>query len=516
MVFGGVSPADVIDTLSGLSPRVYAAAIALHLATYAFRTARFRLLLPRDERPGSVRMLVITATHNLASYLLPAKTGEASYVLYSGLVGGVSASRSLASLLVARFLDAAFMSLWMASAMLIMHFSRDLYELPWLAWGATGLLTISAIFLFLAVRAELFAKLLRGCVRVCQLERWSFGRTLRKKLFTLGDALGHAGRGSRVWWAMLCTLPTCLTVHGFYWILSRDMGMPDTIGLAASTFGSSIANFTNLLPINGAAGAGTQELGWVTGFNQLLGVDFDVALATGIGTHLVQLSNIIVFGFVAHVVMGFLPKRVSDATESAISPPIPMQPNSIVVPLAEGFEEIEAITIIDVLRRADLAVYVAGLTDARQVTGSHGIQVTVDGPLDGVDAGGVRAVVLPGGMPGSKTLATDERVLALLKATHAAGKEVAAVCAAPIALEAAGLLEGRGATSHPSVWSQLASARVDETTPVVHADGVTTSQGPGTSLEFALELVRRLQSPEKADELAAAMRVQLAEQPVSR
>ena len=85
----------------------------------------------------------------------------------------------------------------------------------------------------------------------------------------------------------MCTLPTCLTVHGFYWILSRDMGMPDTIGLAASTFGSSIANFTNLLPINGAAGAGTQELGWVTGFNQLLGVDFDVALATGIGTHLV-------------------------------------------------------------------------------------------------------------------------------------------------------------------------------------------------------------------------------------
>lgn len=183
------------------------------------------------------------------------------------------------------------------------------------------------------------------------------------------------------------------------------------------------------------------------------------------------------------------------------------EPSQIVVPLAEGFEEIEAVAVIDVLRRAELDVRVLGVAGDAPVTGSHGIRVAVDGALADVDAAEVRAVVLPGGMPGSATLAADERVLGLLRAVHAAGRDVAAICAAPIALEAAGLLGDGPVTSHPSVWGKLGRAAVDEASRVVEHGRVTTSQGPGTALEFALALVARFTDRATADALAKGMRV---------
>jgi 4-methyl-5(b-hydroxyethyl)-thiazole monophosphate biosynthesis len=173
----------------------------------------------------------------------------------------------------------------------------------------------------------------------------------------------------------------------------------------------------------------------------------------------------------------------------------------VLVPLAEGFEEIEAVTIVDVLRRASIDVVTAALGDA-EVEGSHGIAVTADARLDELKSADFDAVVLPGGMPGSRTLRDDERVLGIVRTLARENKLVAAICAAPIALEAAGVLAGKRATSYPG--NELPSARYAEERVVV--DGtLVTSRGPGTALEFALTLVERLKGPEAAQKLRAGM-----------
>jgi len=178
----------------------------------------------------------------------------------------------------------------------------------------------------------------------------------------------------------------------------------------------------------------------------------------------------------------------------------------VLVPLAPGFEEIEAVAIIDVLRRAGVDVRVAGLNRG-PVTGSHGITLNTDGPLDEVDSASLAMIVLPGGQPGSSHLRQDARVLELVRELEGSGRGVAAICAAPIVLAAAGVLEGRQATSHPSVRDQLSGAHIVDESRVVRAGRVVTSQGPGTALEFALELVRELCGPERARTLAQAMLV---------
>jgi len=155
--------------------------------------------------------------------------------------------------------------------------------------------------------------------------------------------------------------------------------------------------------------------------------------------------------------------------------------------LAEGFEEIEAVTIIDVLRRGEVAVTTASLA-GKHVKGSHDIVVEADTLYDRVSVDDFDALVLPGG-PAAKTLRDDARAQATIVRAAAKGKLVAAVCAAPIALEAAGVLAGKRATAYPG--NRLASAtQVDER--VVEDGDVITSRGPGTAMAFALRVVERL------------------------
>jgi len=175
----------------------------------------------------------------------------------------------------------------------------------------------------------------------------------------------------------------------------------------------------------------------------------------------------------------------------------------VLVPLAEGFEEIEAVTIVDVLRRASIEVVTAALAE-NPVRGSHGIAVSADAGLDTLQDAEFDAIVLPGGMPGSRTLKGDERVLSFVRGMARQDKLVAAICAAPIALEAAGVLAGKRATSYPG--NELPSAHYVEERVVV--DGaLVTSRGPGTAIEFALTLVERLKGPEAAQKLRASMLV---------
>jgi 4-methyl-5(b-hydroxyethyl)-thiazole monophosphate biosynthesis len=155
--------------------------------------------------------------------------------------------------------------------------------------------------------------------------------------------------------------------------------------------------------------------------------------------------------------------------------------------LAEGFEEIEAVTIVDVLRRAEVSVTTASL-GGKHVKGSHGIVLEADALFDRVSVSDYDALVLPGG-PASKTLREDPRVQSAIKKGAAEGKLLAAICAAPTALEAAGVLRGKRATVFPG--NALPSATFVEE-PVVEDGDVITSRGPGTAMAFSLKLVERL------------------------
>lgn len=165
----------------------------------------------------------------------------------------------------------------------------------------------------------------------------------------------------------------------------------------------------------------------------------------------------------------------------------------VLVPLAEGFEELEAVTIIDMLRRAGIEVVVAALAE-NPVTGSHGIALSADVTLDDVSGQEFDLIALPGGMPGAANLRDDPRIGGIIRRLHEGGRHVAAICAAPMVLAAAGVLEGRRATCFPGFLDRTADLiLVDE--PVVVDGRVITSRGPGTALDFALELVAQLLGP---------------------
>jgi protein deglycase len=174
----------------------------------------------------------------------------------------------------------------------------------------------------------------------------------------------------------------------------------------------------------------------------------------------------------------------------------------ILIPLAEGFEEIEAIVVIDILRRADIEVVVAGLKDGL-IEGAHMIRVQPDASLDKLDPGKFDGLVLPGGFPGYVNLEKDDRVLNILKQMNKTGKCIAAICCAPSVLIKAGILQGKRATVSPSGKAKVAAcARYSEDRVVVD-DNLVTSQSPGTAMEFALKLVEVLAGEEKMKQIKA-------------
>ena len=160
----------------------------------------------------------------------------------------------------------------------------------------------------------------------------------------------------------------------------------------------------------------------------------------------------------------------------------------VAVILADGFEEIEALTVVDVLRRANITCHMVGFE--AQVTGSHAIQVQADLVFDG-DLSDYDMIVLPGGMPGSANLRDHELLIAELQKCEQVGKKVAAICAAPIVLNRAGLLKDKVFTCYDGVQEQIADGHYRKETVVV--DGhLTTSRGPATALAFAYNLVEQL------------------------
>ncbi len=177
----------------------------------------------------------------------------------------------------------------------------------------------------------------------------------------------------------------------------------------------------------------------------------------------------------------------------------------IVVFLANGFEEIEALTTVDILRRAGLPVCTVGV-GGHTIEGTHGIIVQADvadsEPLPAY--GELEAVVLPGGIPGTTNLAASAVVTQYVAGAAAHGKLVCAICAAPSVLGKLGLLRGKRATCYPGYESQLLGAAVSGES-VTADEGVVTAKGAGVTVEFALSIVSSLISPEKAREIGDAM-----------
>jgi protein DJ-1 len=178
-------------------------------------------------------------------------------------------------------------------------------------------------------------------------------------------------------------------------------------------------------------------------------------------------------------------------------------PRALVV-LAEGAEEMEAVIVVDVLRRAEVEVVLAGLDGEAPVRCSRGVRIAPDVALSGL-SGDVDALVLPGGKGGADRLAASPVVGELLRAQAASGRLVAAICAAPIALAAHGVFAGRRMTCHPSVNDVVAAHGRLAEEPVVEDGQLVTSRGPGTAFLFALALVARLRGPDVAAKVRAPM-----------
>lgn len=167
---------------------------------------------------------------------------------------------------------------------------------------------------------------------------------------------------------------------------------------------------------------------------------------------------------------------------------------------ADGFEEIEGLTVVDLLRRAGAEVQMVSISDGLAVKGSHGIELKADCFFDDVDYDTVEMLVLPGGMPGTRYLGEHQGLCSLLKNFASEGKKVAAICAAPSVLGKLGILEGKEAVCYPGFEDQLTSAVVCRR-EVAQDANVTTSRGLGTAIPFSLALITQLYGEEKAEEI---------------
>ncbi|MCX8027560.1 MAG: DJ-1/PfpI family protein [Thermodesulfovibrionales bacterium] len=174
-----------------------------------------------------------------------------------------------------------------------------------------------------------------------------------------------------------------------------------------------------------------------------------------------------------------------------------------VILLANGFEEVEAIAVVDVLRRAEIKIVVAGLNEG-YVESARGVKVIPDTTIDTIKADDFDILILPGGVPGTDNLNADERVRRLVLDFSKKGKITGAICAAPSILAGLGLLEGKKATSYPTYKEKLGRVEYKEDKVVVDGN-ILTSRGPATALCFALAIVERLVGKQKADELKQKM-----------
>ena len=168
--------------------------------------------------------------------------------------------------------------------------------------------------------------------------------------------------------------------------------------------------------------------------------------------------------------------------------------------MADGCEEIEGLTVVDIVRRAKMEIVMISISGKREVTSSHQVTFLTDALAAEVDYDTLDGIVLPGGMPGTLNLQADETVNKVIRQFATEGRLVCAICAAPSVLGAAGILEGKCATCHPGFEEKLTGAKVEEKEVVVDGN-VITSRGMGTAIPFALEIVRYFADDETVEQV---------------
>lgn len=172
--------------------------------------------------------------------------------------------------------------------------------------------------------------------------------------------------------------------------------------------------------------------------------------------------------------------------------------------MADGCEEIEGLTVVDIIRRAGLTIEMISITGEKQVTSSHNVTFLTDTTAECADFDSYDGIVLPGGMPGTLKLGADEKVNEIICKYAEKGKMVAAICAAPSVLGAAGILKGKNATCHPGFEEKLIGAAWQEK-PVVVDGNIITSRGMGTAIVFGLEIVRYFLNDEAVEKIKAGL-----------
>lgn len=170
--------------------------------------------------------------------------------------------------------------------------------------------------------------------------------------------------------------------------------------------------------------------------------------------------------------------------------------------LAEGFEEIEALTVVDILRRAGIDIQTVSVTGNKCVTSSHKVPVMADALFADIDFADIDMIVLPGGMPGTRNLEAHEALMGQVDAFYEQGKWLAAICAAPSIFGHRGMLKGKRACCFPEFESHLEGAQIVRD-PVCVSDRFIVSRGMGTAIPFGLEICAQLAGREKAGEIAA-------------
>lgn len=174
--------------------------------------------------------------------------------------------------------------------------------------------------------------------------------------------------------------------------------------------------------------------------------------------------------------------------------------DKVCVFLADGFEEIEGITVVDLLRRAEIVVETVSINEKLRVRGAHNIIIEADKIFEEMDFRDVSLLVLPGGMPGTLNLGKHRGLTDMLKNWHSEKKQIAAICAAPSILGNLGMLEGKKATSYPGFEERLKGAILSVNAVEVD-ENITTSRGAGTAISFALSLIAQIKGQKKADDI---------------
>jgi len=297
--WSGLQTRDLLEALGGLTLATWLPAFGLHVALYVLRAWRFALLLPSTVSVRPAPFLAVCGAHTLAAFVLPAKIGEATFVLYAQRSCGVPAAAGIASLVVSRLLDMVVLAAGFSIACFVIAASGAFPSIAWFAPLGAGLAAVALVVFWLTLRSDLLARCASATIRFTGLARTAIGARFATKIDGLAGALREAGGEGRLLRAALVSIPIWLVIFLFCAVLARALGLPESTTLAEATFGSNLAILTSLIPVSAFANFGTLELGWVLGFGTL-GVPKDLALATGLGLHAVQLVHIVALGLLSH------------------------------------------------------------------------------------------------------------------------------------------------------------------------------------------------------------------------